>query len=168
VRFFLLIARWGWVPPLDPWMVQAASFGLLLFGSLALASFITAAHRFFPLDKWAVHWITIRREKMGLAKRIPYMTPKEREIIGYLLAKNQKTFLAAADGGHAASLLSRGIVVIVARHGQQLDTENVPMTIPDHLWDVLMQHKENFAYAQPDDEDDPEPDPWRIHGCRGA
>jgi hypothetical protein len=86
--FFLLIARWGWVPPLDPWMVQAASFGLLLSGFLALANFNTAAHRFFPLDKWAVHWITVRREKMGLAKLIPYMTPKEREIIGHLLAKN--------------------------------------------------------------------------------
>jgi hypothetical protein len=159
---FLRFSHWGWVPPLEPWMVQAATFGLLLFGFLALASFIDAAHKFFPLNKWAVHLVTLHREKVGLRKFIPYMTPKEREIIGYLLAKNQKTFLAAKDGGHAVTLLSRGIVIIVARDGQQLDPDDVPMTIPDHLWDVLAENRDQFSYTvSEDDDDETEVHPWR-------
>jgi hypothetical protein len=159
---FLLVAHWGWVPSLDAWMVQSTTFGLLLFGFLALASFISALHSFLPLDKWILHWITIHREKVGLERFIPYMTPKEHEIIAYLLAKKQKTFLASADGDHAATLLSRGIVIILAQHRQQLDPENVPMTIPDHLWDVLMQHRSEFPYTPPDSDDEAERHPWRV------
>jgi hypothetical protein len=85
---------------------------------------------------------------------------EEREIIAYLLAKNQKTFTAASDGGHARTLLSRGIVIILARDGQLLDPENVPMTIPDHLWDVLQKHKDEFPYKPPDETDGA---PWRVH-----
>ncbi|MDX2074361.1 MAG: hypothetical protein SFX19_08380 [Alphaproteobacteria bacterium] len=87
------------------------------------------------------------------------MTEEERKIIAYLLAKNQKTFTAAADGGYAATLLSRGIVIVLAQHGQQLNMEDVPMTIPDPLWDVLVQHKDKFPY-NPDDES--EAYPWRV------
>ena len=90
------------------------------------------------------------------------MTTKEREIIAYLLAKNQKTFTAASDGGHARTLLSRGIVIILARDGQLLDPENVPMTIPDHLWDVLQKHKDEFPYKPPDG-GETEGAPWRVH-----
>jgi hypothetical protein len=31
---FLAANHWGWVPPLAPWMIQLAWFGLLLFGCL--------------------------------------------------------------------------------------------------------------------------------------
>jgi hypothetical protein len=98
----------------------------------------------------------------GLHKYIPHMTEREREVISYLLAKNQKTFEAAADGGRVATLLSRGIVMIVARPNQHLDMDNVPMTIPDHLWDVLLKHKDQFPYTPPPD-DEVEPHPWRRH-----
>ncbi len=48
----LLVARWGWVPPLDPWMIIATTFGLLLFGFLTLASFFTAINKIFPVREW--------------------------------------------------------------------------------------------------------------------
>jgi hypothetical protein len=156
---YLLVNSWNWIPPPEPWEIRAATFFLLLFALLTIANFIIAAHRFFPVDKWLVHYVTLHREKRGLRGYIPYMMPKEREIIGYLLAKNQKTFCAEVDGGRAGTLLSRGIVMIVAKSKQRLDAENVPMTIPDHLWSVLEQHKDAFPYTPPDDED--ELPPWR-------
>jgi hypothetical protein len=78
---------------------------------------------------------------------IPFMIPDERKIIAWLIAHNQKTFTAAVDGGHAATLLSRGIVVTMGRAGQRIDLEDVPMGIPDHLWEVLVQHKQEFPYT---------------------
>jgi hypothetical protein len=158
---FLLIGYWGWLPPLDPWMVQLAAFAFLLCAFLATASVITAALKFFPIQKWVVHWRNIRKAKTGLRAYIPHMTQHERAIIAYLLAKNQKTFTASSDGGYAATLLSRGIVIIIAQPGQHLDPENVPMTIPDHLWDVLTEHKGDFPYTTPED-DEGEVYPWRV------
>ncbi len=157
---FLLLARLGWLPPLEPWMTLLAAFAALLCGCLALASWGSAAYRFLPIHKWVVHWFNIRRSKRGLAGYIPHMTPKEREVIAYLLAKNQKTFTAEADGGHAATLLSRGIVIVIARQGQHLDPEHVPMTIPDHLWNVLVRQRYQFPYVVPPDG---EVHPWRVH-----
>ena len=141
--------NWIWFPGIMAWTGLAVR--LLL-----------AVHTFFPVQVWVVHWIELQRSKRRFRDYITHMTPKEREIIAYLIAKNQKTFTAAADGGHARTLLSRGIVMIVARDGQRLDPENVPMTIPDHLWDVLQEHKHEFPYKPPED-DETEAYPWRVH-----
>jgi hypothetical protein len=160
---FLLVGAWGWLPPLAPWMIQLAAFGFLLCASLAVVSFISAMLKFFPIRVWVVHWISLRRATRGMRDYIPYMTSDERAIIAYLLEKNEKTFCAAADGGKARILLSRGIVTIVAQPGQQLDSEDVPMTIPDHLWDVLRKHKNEFPYTPVEDDDGVEIHPWRVH-----
>lgn len=158
---FLLIVHWGWLPSLDTWMTLLVAFIMLLCGCLACASFLSAFFRFFPVQKWLVHWFNIYRAKRELRNYIQYMTPIEREIIAYLLAKNQKTFSAESDGGYAATLLSRGIVTIIAKRGQHLDVSDVPMTIPDHFWDVLQKHKSNFPYTPPA-RGKTETHPWRV------
>ena len=146
--------------PLDAWVQQLVTFALLLTGALALGSMASTANDFLRPRTWVLHWWNLRRDQRGLRAYIPHMTEREREVISYLLAKNQKTIEAAADGGRAATLLSRGIVIIVARPNQHLDMDNVPMAIPDHFWDVLVQHKDQFPYT-PADDDEREPHPWR-------
>lgn len=94
------------------------------------------------------------------------MTEEEKQIIAYLLHKNQKTFTASSDGGHGATLLSRGVIVITAKAGQHIDMEDVPMAIPDHYWDVLSANKAHFPY-QPVRKDGYEVHPWRVNWmCR--
>lgn len=44
---FLLIARWGWIPPLDAWMTQGAAFVFLLTLALTLASIATVLNSVF-------------------------------------------------------------------------------------------------------------------------
>lgn len=127
---FLLFARAGWTPPLAPWITL-----------LAVASFAEAAFKFFPVHVWIVHSITVRREKRNLRDYIPHMTPRERKIISYLLAKNQKMFTAATDGGYATTLISRRIVVRALQPGQVFGYQDMPLAIPDHLWEVLLKHK---------------------------
>jgi hypothetical protein len=90
---------------------------------------------------------------------IPYMTPKDKQIIAYLLHHNQRMFECEPDGGHARLLLSRGIVRIAARHGQEVDYFHVPFEVPLHIWQVLMKHKDKFPY-QPEKEGG---HPWRVH-----
>jgi HEPN domain-containing protein len=82
----------------------------------------------------------------------------EREIISYLLHHNQRMFTADFDGGHAATLISRGLVKSAVRPGQAFDVTDVPMEIPRPIWNIIKRMKERFPYSG--DEDDPYP--WRV------
>jgi hypothetical protein len=96
------------------------------------------------------------------ADYIPHMTEKERTIIAYLLAHNQKMFTNTPDCGHATTLLSRGIVVNATRLGQTVTYYEVPFAIPDHIWTVLKQHEGEFPYTPPAP-GETEIHPWRVH-----
>jgi hypothetical protein len=95
----------GWLPALEPWMIPLATIVTLICGCLSLASFISAVLNFFSVQKWVLRWIALHRAKRAVLEYIPHMTKVERKIVGYLLAKNQKTITAAIDGGHAATLI---------------------------------------------------------------
>ena len=151
---FLLLARWGWLPPLEPWMILIATSGLLLCGSLAAVAILSA----IPIQKW----ISIHKQKRAVRDYIPQMTERERKIISYLLAKNQKMFTGAEDGGYASTLISRGIVVYALRHGQTYSRVHTPFAIPDHIWSVLLEHKKEFPYKPPPP-GETEVHPWSIH-----
>jgi len=156
---YWLAARNQWIPSADPWELRAAALGFILFASLWLATVISSIFSIFSPRYWIVHWIKNHNEKKWVRKYIPYMTPKEREIIGYLLSKNQKMLLTSIDGGEANTLISRGIIVQAVRPGQAYNQLNVPMAIPDHIWDVLVQHKDEFRYIAPRHK--PDSLPWR-------
>jgi hypothetical protein len=155
---FLLLAHWGWLPPLVPWMVQVATFGLVLCGLLTVAAFLGSA----PVQSWIVHRITILKQKRDVRDYIPHMTIEERQIISYLLAKNQKTFTYTLDGGYATTLISREIVVCALRPGQAGSSHHIPFKIPDHIWSVLLKHKNEFPYKPPPP-GETEVHPWSIH-----
>ncbi|MCL4501296.1 MAG: superinfection exclusion B family protein [Deltaproteobacteria bacterium] len=154
---FLLFAHWGWLPPLAPWIILIAAFGLMLCGSLAIAAFLSSS----PVRKLIVHWFTILRQKHAVRKYILHMTNKEREIIAYLIEKNQKTFMYTIDGGYATTLISRGIVICGLRLGQAGSAHHIPFIIPDHIWSVLMKHRREFPYSPPLSKED-EVYPWAI------
>jgi hypothetical protein len=78
------------------------------------------------------------------------------------LAKNQKVLEADYDGGHATTLISRGIIVRYVQPGQVARGTSIPMTIPDHVWKVLVKHKARFEYEPPRAGEQESP-PWRIH-----
>jgi Super-infection exclusion protein B len=139
-----------------------AAAGLILFGCLAVASFLSALFKFFPIQKWFLHWITIHRQKRAARNYIQHMSSKERQIIAYLLAKNQKMFTCASDGGYAATLISRAILVRALQSGQVFRMDDMPMAVPDHIWDVLLAHKDQFPYRPERGERGAEVEPWRV------
>jgi len=159
---FLLIARAGWLPSLEPWMTTVAVVGLLLCGCLAISSFLSALFKFVPVQIWIVHWAELRRQKHSVVDYIPHMTPKERQIIAYLLAKNQKMFTCDSDGGYANTLISRGILVRALISGQVFAASDMPVAVPNHIWDVLVAHKDQFPYKPERGERGVETHPWRV------
>jgi Super-infection exclusion protein B len=159
---FLMAVHLQWLPPLEPWMVLIAAAGLLLFGCLAVASFLSAYFKFFPVHEWLSHWVAIHRGKRAARDYIQYMTPKERQIIAYLLAKNQKMFTCASDGGYAATLISRGLLVPALRRGQAYTVEDMPIAVPEHIWGVFLVHKDQFPYTPERGERGVETHPWRV------
>jgi hypothetical protein len=159
----LVVAHWGWLPPLDAWVIQAATFGALLFGFLAIASLVIAINKNAGINEWVMYGIERRQAQAEVRGYIPFMTAKEREIIGYLLAKKQKTLEVDHDGGHASTLISRRIIVLYGQKGQEYRSSHMPMIVPDHVWEVLVKHSSEFPYTPPKlRPGDVEPPPWRI------
>jgi hypothetical protein len=56
---FLLIRRWGWLPPVPDWLVLSAWIGLLLFGCLFLVALLPAL---FVGVEVLVLWLRQRRK----------------------------------------------------------------------------------------------------------
>jgi hypothetical protein len=83
-----------------------------------------------------------REEEAFLVRQyIPRMAPNERELIGYLLFHNKKTFVI--DDQTARAMMKRYIAHWTARpeHGQ------ISMKIPDHIWQLLIRHRSEFPYT---------------------
>jgi hypothetical protein len=145
--------------PLEPWMIQGAEVSLLVFGCLFLASIGTSIVKASsgPRAMLAYRW-AIRRAQHQVAKDIPSMTFKEREIIGYLLGNDLKMFSSTADGGYANTLISKRIVVCGVLPGQVVTGFQVPFKVPEHVWEVLVKHKAEF----PNTWKTGDPFPWSV------
>lgn len=148
------------IPPLEPPWIHLV-VGLCILGlMLWVASILGVLNSFFSPRLRLAHWSRVRRQSKAIENYLPFMTEKEKTIIGYLLKYNQKTFTAAADGGHAVTLISRGIIVRQMIGGQQASAMDVPMGVPDHVWEVLEKHKDKFPH-KPEMNRGTEVYPWR-------
>jgi hypothetical protein len=159
----LLVIHVGWIASPDPWFNVFCALAFLACLFLALASIGHGVTDFLQPRAWLARWARERQEQKAVRNYIPFMTDQEKAIIAYLLHRNQKTFTAASDGGHAATLISRRIVVRALVTGQMFSGEDMPLAIPDHVWDVLAKHKDQFPYTPSKRRDGAEPHPWRVH-----
>ena len=94
----------------------------------------------------------------AILEELSELNATERRIISYLLHHNQRMFTADLDGGHAATLIARGLVKNAVRPGQAFDVTDVPMEIPRLLRNIIKGMKDQFPYSG--DEDDAYP--WRV------
>ena len=141
----------------NPLWIAVPSIGAVIFTFLSLATLAKAVKLGVRIEQW-----NLKRQKVKEVREfIPYMTDKDREIIGYLLYHNQKMFQADQDGGYAAPLISKGIIKISLRPGQMFDVSHVPFEIPDYVWSVLEENKELFPYNPPPT-GKAEKHPWAI------
>lgn len=141
---FLYLARSGFLPPLEPWMILLTTFVGVFAGVLWVAFVVRDTWKLIDISAYWRRWQHGRARRKSVAAYIPFMNEDERRIVGYLLEHSQKSFDCALDGGYAATLIARGIVVRAARPGQVFDQEHVPMAVEDDVWEVLMEHSHLF------------------------
>jgi hypothetical protein len=159
---FLLLLHFGVLnPPQEPVVTALATLAFLICACLAIASIAHAAANLFQPRAHFIDWTNRRRQRHYVRNYIPHMTTQEKQIIAYLLAKNQKTITADQDGGYASTLIPRGILVLAVRRGQAFRASDTPFAVPDHIWNELTKHKEQFPYT-PVKRGDMEPYPWRV------
>jgi hypothetical protein len=147
----LLLSHIQVIPPLDNSWTLVAWAVLLLGTGLALAPVFAAAQR---ASTNAIGKAQAQREKMKASEAfkqrfkdyLPYLTDKERAIFGYLLKHKQKHFTADLDGGNAAGLMAQQFVIRIGVAGQAFDYDEVPMGVPDKVWEVLEEQPETFRY----------------------
>jgi len=145
--------------PLDSWVIEIAEVALLVCGCLWLASVISAAvSASKPLKLRIARYWAMRKATREVEEAIPEMTIVEREILGYLVAHNQRHFTGAQDGGYANTLISKRIVRFAALQGQVCHIDDCPFEIPKHVWEVLNRHKEHLVTNHQEGQ----PYPWRV------
>jgi hypothetical protein len=99
------------------------------------------------------------RDKKRIQMELDYLTLKERKIIAYLLAKEQRLFEVLPDGEEAKTLIAKGIVVWTVRKPPAIHRD-ITVEVPAHVWDVLVKNRAKFPYEAPQK---PEANPWRTH-----
>lgn len=160
---FIILVNTEIVPTTDsPLWVAIPTIAALICGCLALATIGDGLVRAIKPAARFEKWRRVRQDQKMVWDFIPYMTDRDRAIIGYLLHHNQKMFQHDQDGGYAASLIAKGIIRPAGRPGQVVDLLWVPFEIPDHIWAVLEENRDSFPYQPPTNTKD-EKHPWAIH-----
>src|SRR5215204_3217862 len=125
---FLYLSKAGVLPPLDPPWLELALYAVMFgCGGLAAAALRSAVQRAI-LAGWA--WQQRRRAKTrarnAFIADVPFLSEKERQILGYLREKKQKTFDVDQDGGYASTLLGKRYIYFIGQTGQTWDPRRVP------------------------------------------
>src|SRR5260221_8148593 len=103
--------RTGWLPPFEPWMVQAAAVVMVVCGLLALASF--ASNAVVQIGKWSgsiENWRALRHA-------IKTLNPAETAFLKAQVEKNETTAQLHPFNG-------RGIPHFVQQAGMYQGLEN--------------------------------------------
>lgn len=87
-----------------------------------------------------------------LGEEIETLSKKEREIIAYLLHHKQRLFTCDVDGGHAGTLISRGIVRQALRANQVFAYDEMPVEVPLEVWRFLRANIDKFPHEGADDD----------------
>ncbi|WP_375275624.1 hypothetical protein [Methylorubrum thiocyanatum] len=146
----------------------------LISGGLALSLLLAAIYRasvWFVKPRYEGHLYKRldAKRKREFTKYTPYLSPKERQIFGFLLHYNRRTFTNTSDCGYAAELLSLGYVQMIGRGRQHVDYWSVPFGVPESVWEALEENRDAFLYVRQQasyrDRGYGEPEPWRKPGA---
>lgn len=159
---FLYLSKTGVLPALDPLPTLVA--WVILFLSVALTVAVIGASAQGGIEGlWKI--FLRRRARLKAEKSFrdyePFLSEKERQILGYLLKHKLKTFTADHDGGYAGTLIARGIILYIGVPGQSFDLDKCPLAVSDPVWAVMEQMPEKFPH-NPILKGRVEVKPWRV------
>lgn len=158
---FWFLMRQGIIPPWDsPIVIYGLPLAILVTGSLALFGlfeFIVGVLRELckSMATRRATRLLLEKEQQDLREYLPYLSEKEKMILGWLVEFKRKSFTAPIDGGYLATLIHRKIVRSGLRSGQVFDALDAPFFIPDHLWPILEEEFREWSGSNPKKQ------PWR-------
>src|SRR5712692_8716469 len=155
ILLYIHFRSWMILPPVV--VVSALVVGVL-FSCLAVVGLLTSLWNWTRGLRKLFAWMFLQRvEKIRIEGELEFLIPQEREIIAYLLAKNQKMFEVLPDGEQAATLIAKGFVTYQPR-GHLALRRDIAVEVPNHVWEVLAGRRAEFPYHARD----PEKQPWRT------
>jgi hypothetical protein len=165
---FLYLSNIGILPPLDPPWLTLVVYAVLFTSGALCAAAIGSAIQDGAKAIWG--WVQRRRAKakakQAFVNDIPFLNEKERQILGYLREKRQKTFDVDQDGGYASTLLGKRYIYFIGQTGQTWDPRRVPVAVAEHVWEVMQERPNDFPYRPEFSTEGRGPKvemhPWRI------
>lgn len=131
--------------------------GDILVWPIALLLVLSTVTLVFRGVAFAGAQMSIRARRQSVIRHLDTLSQKEREILGWLLARNQRNFMGDADGGYAAGLIGNRLVQPnLPPHGAAR-LNDFPYTIPDFVWKELKRREADFP-----DTHDGDAYPWRV------
>jgi hypothetical protein len=144
---FIYLSTAGILPSMEPGWLLFVWAVLLIAVGLAIAAFVNWLQK--PLNSAWVAWRrrrAVKKAEQEFRDYMPYLSPKDRQILGYLRAKKMKTFVADDDAGYASTLLSRRFIYLCAVGGQRFDADKVSFAVHEHVWKVLEEMPDEFPH----------------------
>ena len=135
-------------------VVSALVVGVVCTCLAVVGLFPSAWRATLPLHRL----FALRRAQKRIEAERAFLQPKERRIVGCLLATKQRMVEVLPDGEEAKTLIAKGF--LVSSQGQpRVVHRDMCYEVPAHVWDVLVKHQEEFPF---DPASDPA-NPWRTH-----
>jgi len=162
---FLYMSKAGIAPSIGSEIQLIIWLVMLVSAALAVASFASWAQSKIALPANAVlRRRAIRKARQSFIDYLPYLTERERQILGYLRHYKIKMFTGDHDGGYAATLLASGFVRYIGTSGQTFDIDKVLFAVPDHIWEMMEARPDAFPHRPELSDGHPQVEvhPWRI------
>lgn len=150
------------VPRVSNRHVTHAIPGIVFIGLLIVAAPILIV-RFFAGFARVKATLDARRARKQTLAHLPWLLEHERDILGHLLHRGQKSFVGNVDGGAATTLLDKGLIVRSIRDSPNsyFNLEKVEFSVPDPVWDALVNHLPAFPVPVADQDGGASNEPWR-------
>lgn len=145
----------------EPWV--GAVIGLATLGSAAVSLGALATWLTKCASRGWNYWSEVRatnRRKYATLLHLRTLTETEQAIFGYLLAKNERSFESAQDGGWASSLYAKGLAI--PRHDIPYHLDDRTFIIPDYVWQELLKMKSELPNTHKPGEALPWRRPWYV------
>lgn len=128
-----------------PWLEWVAWVALLIFSSLTVVSLGDALLSALEPARRVRSHLQRKRNQNRIRRLIPQLPDKEREILGYLLLRNERHITSTINGDYAAKLISMGILCRADVPGQAFSVLRVPYEIPEPISETLKKSEQQIV-----------------------
>lgn len=124
------------------WLLTVVGLGTIAFGCVAAFSLVRSLFSCAALGvRYARARWSYRQARKETLSYLDTLSPREGAILGRLLALNERSFVGAIDGGLAAPLLAKRLIVMPS---QMVTISDCTFVVPAFVWKELKRRAAEF------------------------